>query len=604
MKKLITLISFLAITLGVLAQSNRATVKTWFETGDVPTEAQYATMINSYLSLADTNIVEKQLYIDSILYLKEFNWASSPPSGYSSFWAYNDTLWFKNPSGTTYNVLTGSAGIQAGDDVTWTGDHIWQGDFEVQSDIIIGGSTDRDFGVEANPAVGDGGDLTIHSGSANLSGTAGSLYLTAGAGQLVGGSVFIYGYDQTTDGSVWLGHSNSVTEIGSVLAITVADSDSTKKVATTAFVKNVISSLGLGAGWDSLNFNTSDGYLRAYLSGAVDDSTSIDGRYVAGSGLTEDYVPVTTATGGLEDSQIRDDGTSLGIGASPYSGRLATLSTGSLETVAGFYQTGTGLTNTGVRIDVSGAGPFNQGLYIAVDGASVSNHALHVSSGRSLFSDIVNIYADKATTLDIDNSYTTGTVVGAAISTDGASTENRTLTLSATNATTNNALYISAGGSYFNDSVTMTTFGTTTGGNFVTELSGVLQKRTASEVRTDLDVVKHDTRDETISIASPDGSIDRVIFYTTQAITVTKIHAVVEGGSSPSVTIKVGWTVERNGALASMVSSWDIDSETSAETATISSNQNIAAGRFVILESSAVSGSPDELAVTVEYTLQ
>jgi len=155
----------------------------------------------------------------------------------------------------------------------------------------------------------------------------------------------------------------------------------------------------------------------------------------------------------------------------------------------------------------------------------------------------------------------------------------------------------------FASDVTMSDLGTTSGGNYITEVSDVLQSRTSTQVREDLDIPKHDTRSETITIVNPTSSEDRTIFYTTQNMQVTAIHAIVVGSDTPSVSIKLGWTFTRNGALSYMVSTWPINEVDYAENPASISNSNIDADCFIVLETTAQSGTVTELMVTIEYIL-
>lgn len=47
-----------------MGKENRATLKTFFETGDKPTQAQFADLIDSLFALLDTNIVDKTITVN------------------------------------------------------------------------------------------------------------------------------------------------------------------------------------------------------------------------------------------------------------------------------------------------------------------------------------------------------------------------------------------------------------------------------------------------------------------------------------------------------------------------------------------------------------
>ena len=103
-----------------------------------------------------------------------------------------------------------------------------------------------------------------------------------------------------------------------------------------------------------------------------------------------------------------------------------------------------------------------------------------------------------------------------------------------------------------------------------------------------------------ISITSPGASENIALFYTTNALTISKIIHVIRGGTSVTFTIRynssraaTGTEVVTGGTVA--------NNTTTGGTITSFNNATIAAGSWVWLETTAVSGTVNELAVTLEF---
>lgn len=65
MKKILLLIYLMVPLLGV-AQESRSTLKTYFETGDIPTQAQFESLIDSQWNLADDGDLDSTIVYDSL----------------------------------------------------------------------------------------------------------------------------------------------------------------------------------------------------------------------------------------------------------------------------------------------------------------------------------------------------------------------------------------------------------------------------------------------------------------------------------------------------------------------------------------------------------
>lgn len=106
-----------------------------------------------------------------------------------------------------------------------------------------------------------------------------------------------------------------------------------------------------------------------------------------------------------------------------------------------------------------------------------------------------------------------------------------------------------------------------------------------------------------ITVEDPTASENVAMFYTTVAITVTQITAVIIG--STSVTFNVSHGTSRAAVTNDVMSADDVADSTTTGNITTSfggGDPTIPASSFVALTTSALSGTPDELHVTVEYT--
>jgi hypothetical protein len=111
------------------------------------------------------------------------------------------------------------------------------------------------------------------------------------------------------------------------------------------------------------------------------------------------------------------------------------------------------------------------------------------------------------------------------------------------------------------------------------------------------------THTESITVQSPSASENRGMFYTTVPITVTQITAVIVGSTSVDFNISHG--TSRAAVTNDVMSADDTADSTTTGNITTSfggGDPTIPANSFVALTTSALSGTPTELLVTVEYT--
>jgi len=108
---------------------------------------------------------------------------------------------------------------------------------------------------------------------------------------------------------------------------------------------------------------------------------------------------------------------------------------------------------------------------------------------------------------------------------------------------------------------------------------------------------------KSIGLESPGASEDVTMFFTDDAITVTQMNAVLKGTSTPSVTWTIRHNSDRNATGAEVVTSGTTTTSTTTGSEVTSFNdETIPAGSWVWLETTAQSGSVDEINITIEFT--
>ena len=105
------------------------------------------------------------------------------------------------------------------------------------------------------------------------------------------------------------------------------------------------------------------------------------------------------------------------------------------------------------------------------------------------------------------------------------------------------------------------------------------------------------------TIENPGSSENVTLFYTRKAITIREV-ADVARGTSPSVTWQIKYATTRDsGSPTDLFSASRTTTSTSGATTTTFNDATIGAGNWIWLVSSATSGTNDELAVTLTYTI-
>lgn len=106
---------------------------------------------------------------------------------------------------------------------------------------------------------------------------------------------------------------------------------------------------------------------------------------------------------------------------------------------------------------------------------------------------------------------------------------------------------------------------------------------------------------KSISIPSPTSSDIFTLFYTKNSSTLTKIESVLRGSSSPSVSFTIKYGSDRSSGTPVTSSAMTVTSTTTGLATTSFSSGTIPAGNFVWIEVTAVSGTVDELSVSLQF---
>lgn len=104
-----------------------------------------------------------------------------------------------------------------------------------------------------------------------------------------------------------------------------------------------------------------------------------------------------------------------------------------------------------------------------------------------------------------------------------------------------------------------------------------------------------------LTLEAPGGAENTTFFYTENAITISAIHAVVRG-TTPSVTWTIRHSAARSDVGNEVVTSGTTTTTESGEDITSFNDATIPAGSWVWLETTAATGTNDELHVTVDYS--
>lgn len=109
---------------------------------------------------------------------------------------------------------------------------------------------------------------------------------------------------------------------------------------------------------------------------------------------------------------------------------------------------------------------------------------------------------------------------------------------------------------------------------------------------------------KSIVIEDPTASENITFFFTDDAITITQVNEVLQGSSTPSVDWNIRHATARDAGSPNDVFTSDRTTTSTSGAETTSFNDaTIPAGSWVWIITSAQSGTVDELAITIEYTV-
>jgi hypothetical protein len=102
-------------------------------------------------------------------------------------------------------------------------------------------------------------------------------------------------------------------------------------------------------------------------------------------------------------------------------------------------------------------------------------------------------------------------------------------------------------------------------------------------------------------LASPQTNDQRILLRSPQALTISRVDAVLTGGSSPSVSFSLRHGADVSAAGTAATTDAITTASTTSGTATTSfQSPNIPAGHWLWLQVTAASGSPAGLTVSIE----
>lgn len=152
--------------------------------------------------------------------------------------------------------------------------------------------------------------------------------------------------------------------------------------------------------------------------------------------------------------------------------------------------------------------------------------------------------------------------------------------------------------------VVQNTSGTNTGNQTITLTGDVTGTGTGSFTSTVVKRAEMLSVEYATTIESPTDSEDIAMFRADKAITVNKVSAVLKGSSSPSVTWTIRYASDRSAAGTEIVTGGTTTtSTTTGSVVTSLNNTAISAGDWVWIETTAQSGTVDEIVIVINGLL-
>ena len=104
-----------------------------------------------------------------------------------------------------------------------------------------------------------------------------------------------------------------------------------------------------------------------------------------------------------------------------------------------------------------------------------------------------------------------------------------------------------------------------------------------------------------ISIADPTSAEDVTLLYTSASIVVAAVEGVLRGSAGPTASINLRYGNDRNASGSLIVSASNIISTTTGNNLTLTANTTVPAANFIWLETTAITGTVNELFVGVLF---
>lgn len=335
----------------------------------------------------------------------------------------------------------------------------------------------------------------------------------------------------------------------------------------------------------TITSNTSGEILKWNGSAWVNNTLAEAGIQPAGSYLTSEV-----------DGSISNEG-SLTVGAGTGTTSIINSNTsGSTGVTLAVAGTGIAISESGNTITLTGSA-----LTSEVDG-SITNEGFNGVTAGGATSSVIQGYNSSGTATGTGvtiNVAGTGLSISESVSTNGGSI---TLTSSALTSevdgsvTNEGSLTVGAG-----TSTTSTIVSNTSGSTPVTIGAG--SGMTISESGSTITLASNAEYIKSVTVEEPTATENITLFYTRKAITIREVSDVMRG-TSPSVTWQIKYASTRNsGSPTNLFSSSRTTTSLSGATTTTFNDATIAAGNWIWLETSAVSGTNQSLSISIAYTI-
>ena len=326
----------------------------------------------------------------------------------------------------------------------------------------------------------------------------------------------------------------------------------------------------------------------SYLTSEVDGSISNEGSLTVAAGTGTTSV-INSNTSGSTGVTIAVAGTGIAISES---GNTITLTGSSLTSEVDGSITNEGF--TGVTAG-SGTSAVLQG-YNSAGTATGAGTTINAGTGLTI-SETTSTNGGQITLTNSAPDQTVS-ITGAGINVASGTYPNFTITGTEVDGSVSNEGSLSVGAG---SSTTSTIVSNTSGSTAVTIEAG--SGLTISESGNTITLASGAEYIKSATIESPTATENITLFYTRKAITIREVADVMRG-TSPSVTWQIKYATTRNsGSPTDLFTASRTTTSVTGATTTTFNDATIAAGNWIWLTTSAVSGTNDELSISITYTI-